>query len=64
LHSPGTFEKTIIAQRISSIQSADKIILLDNGEIIGQGTHDDLMKNNPVYQEIYNSQLLQKENEI
>jgi ATP-binding cassette subfamily B multidrug efflux pump len=56
--------KIIIAQRISSIQSADKIILLDNGEIIGQGTHDDLMKNNPVYQEIYNSQLLQKENEI
>jgi ATP-binding cassette subfamily B protein len=56
--------KIIIAQRISSIQSADKIILLDNGEIIGQGTHDDLMKKNPVYQEIYNSQLLQKENEI
>jgi ATP-binding cassette subfamily B multidrug efflux pump len=56
--------KIIIAQRISSIQSADKIILLDNGEIIGTGTHTELMKNNPVYQEIYNSQLLQKENEL
>jgi len=51
----------IIAQRISSIQSADKIILLDNGEIIGTGTHNELMASNPVYQEIYNSQLLSKE---
>lgn len=56
--------KIIIAQRISSILSADKIILLDNGEIIGTGTHSELMINNPVYQEIYNSQLLQKENEL
>ena len=56
--------KIIIAQRISSIMSADKIILLDNGEIIGTGTHSELMINNPVYQEIYNSQLLQKENEL
>jgi ATP-binding cassette subfamily B protein len=56
--------KIIIAQRISSIQSADKIILLDNGEIIGTGTHAELIINNPVYQEIYNSQLLQKENEL
>ncbi len=56
--------KIIIAQRISSILSADKIILLDNGEIIGTGTHTELMINNPVYQEIYNSQLLQKENEL
>jgi ATP-binding cassette subfamily B protein len=56
--------KIIIAQRISSIMSADKIILLDNGEIIGTGTHTELMINNPVYKEIYNSQLLQKENEL
>ena len=56
--------KIIIAQRISSILSADKIILLDNGEIIGTGTHTELMINNPVYKEIYNSQLLQKENEL
>jgi ATP-binding cassette subfamily B multidrug efflux pump len=49
----------IIAQRISSIQSADRIILLDNGEIIGTGTHDELIKTSAVYQEIYNSQQLQ-----
>ena len=49
----------IIAQRISSIQSADKIILLDNGEIIGTGTHNELIKTSAVYQEIYNSQQLQ-----
>lgn len=48
----------IIAQRISSIQSAQKIILLDNGEIIGRGTHEELIKNNPVYKEIYYSQEL------
>jgi len=47
--------------KINFIQSADKIILLDNGEIIGTGTHNELMANNPVYQEIYNSQLLSKE---
>jgi len=51
----------IIAQRISSIQSADRIILLDDGEIIGSGTHAGLMKNNLIYREIYNSQQLQKE---
>jgi len=51
----------IIAQRISSIISADKIILLDNGEIIGSGSHDELIKNSPIYQDIYNSQQLQKE---
>jgi ATP-binding cassette subfamily B protein len=51
----------IIAQRVSSIQAADKIILLDNGEIIATGTHDELLKTNAVYQEIYNSQQLQKE---
>lgn len=49
----------IIAQRISSILSADKIVLLDNGAIIGTGTHDDLIKTNLVYKEIYNSQQLQ-----
>jgi ATP-binding cassette, subfamily B, multidrug efflux pump len=50
----------IIAQRISSIQSADKIILLDNGEIIGSGTHDELIKTSAVYQEIYYSQQLKE----
>ena len=50
----------IIAQRISSIQSADKIILLDNGEMIGSGTHDELIKTSVVYQEIYYSQELKE----
>ncbi len=49
----------LIAQRISSIQSADKIILLDDGEIIGNGTHEELIKTSAVYQEIYASQQLQ-----
>ncbi|MBB6130684.1 ABC transporter ATP-binding protein [Mucilaginibacter lappiensis] len=46
----------IIAQRISSIQAADRIILLDDGAIIGFGSHNELIKTSPVYQEIYNSQ--------
>ena len=50
----------IIAQRISSIQSADKIIVLDDGEIIGTGTHDELLKTSQVYQEIYYSQDLKE----
>ncbi len=50
----------IIAQRISSIQSANKIIVLDDGAIIGNGTHDELIKTNAVYQEIYYSQELKE----
>jgi len=46
----------IIAQRISSVQYADKIVVLDNGMISGVGTHDELMKTNKIYQEIYDSQ--------
>jgi ATP-binding cassette subfamily B protein len=49
----------IIAQRISSIQGADRIILLDDGAIIGSGSHSELIKTSPVYQESYNSQQLQ-----
>ena len=59
LHGTTTF---IIAQRISSIQSADKIILLDNGEIIGSGTHDELIKTSVIYQEIFYSQQLKEVN--
>lgn len=51
----------IIAQRISSIQSADRIILLDNGEMMGIGTHEEMLASSPIYQEIFNSQQLQKE---
>lgn len=46
----------IIAQRISSVQYADKVLVLDDGVIVGEGTHDELMANNAVYQEIYHSQ--------
>ena len=46
----------LIAQRISSVQSADQILVLDEGTIAGHGTHDELMKSNAIYQEIYWSQ--------
>lgn len=46
-----------IAQRVASVRNADKIIVLNDGEIASIGTHDELMKNSPIYQEIYNSQL-------
>ena len=49
--------KIIIAQRISSVEDADKIIVMDNGEINGIGTHEELLKNNEIYREVYNSQV-------
>ena len=52
---PGT-TKIIIAQRISSVQDADRILVLDNGQINGLGTHEELLKSNTIYQEVYNSQ--------
>jgi ATP-binding cassette subfamily B protein len=54
----------IIAQRISSVIAADKIILLDDGEIIGIGKHDELLKSSVVYQEIYYSQQLKEVNKV
>ena len=53
---PGT-TKIIIAQRISSVESADRILVLDDGKIDAFDTHENLLKNNAIYQEIYNSQL-------
>jgi len=49
----------VIAQRISTVINADKIIVLDKGEIVEQGRHADLMEESAIYAEIYNSQLLQ-----
>jgi ATP-binding cassette, subfamily B, multidrug efflux pump len=47
----------IVAQRISTVLTADKIVVLDNGNITAEGTHAELMKSSPIYQEIYESQL-------
>ena len=55
--------KLIIAQRISSVESADRILVLDEGEIVGQGTHEALLKDCEEYQEIYYSQR-DKEKEV
>ncbi len=55
--------KIIIAQRISSVKDSDMIIVMDDGNITGVGTHDELLKNNVEYQEIYYSQVDRKEDE-
>jgi ATP-binding cassette subfamily B protein len=52
---PGT-TTFIISQRVSSIQDADRIIVLDDGKINGIGTHDELLANNVIYQEVFDSQ--------
>lgn len=49
--------KIIVAQRISSIQDADRIIVLDEGKIHGVGTHEELLQSNQIYQEVYESQV-------
>ncbi|MCQ2801214.1 MAG: ABC transporter ATP-binding protein/permease [Bacilli bacterium] len=51
-----TMTKIVIAQRISSIEDADQIIIMDNGHIDAIGTHDELLKSNKIYQEVYHTQ--------
>ena len=53
--------KLIVAQRISTIIDADQILVLDQGKVVGQGTHKELLANNEVYQEIAYSQLSKEE---
>ena len=53
---PGT-TKIIIAQRVASVEDADKIIVLESGEINAIGTHEELINTNGIYQEVYNSQV-------
>jgi ATP-binding cassette subfamily B protein len=48
--------KIIIAQRIASVEHADKIILLEGGKIVGFGNHETLLANNGIYKEVYESQ--------
>jgi ATP-binding cassette subfamily B protein len=49
----------VIAQRISTVQAADQIIVLDKGKLVAMGTHSELMETSPIYAEIYTSQLVE-----
>ena len=51
----------IVSQRAASIQHADRIVVLDDGKIVGKGTHEELLKNCETYQQIARSQLSEKE---
>ena len=49
--------KIIIAQRVASVQDADRIIVMDEGKIAGIGTHEQLLRDNEIYREVYQSQM-------
>ncbi len=54
--------KLIVAQRVASVQDADKIIVLEAGKVIAMGSHDELLENSPVYKEVYESQVKGSQN--
>ncbi|MCR5608074.1 MAG: ABC transporter ATP-binding protein/permease [Lachnospiraceae bacterium] len=56
--------KFIVSQRSASVQHADMILVLDNGRLVGKGTHEELLESNEVYQEIYYSQFPKEDNEM
>ena len=58
---PGDMTVIIVSQRTASIQNADKILVLDDGEIAGQGTHSELLETCSVFREIYESQFRKEE---
>ena len=55
--------KIIIAQRVSSVQDADKILVMEGGRIAEQGTHEELLRLNGIYREVYDSQTRNREDE-
>ena len=48
--------KIIIAQRVSSVQDADQILIMDDGKLVDHGTHEELLKSSAIYREVYESQ--------